>query len=417
MVYFVAMKRITLLFIIVVISCSTVFAGGFQVNLQGQKQAGMGHTGTGLLLDNTCILFNPGAMCFLDTMKSIYIGASFIMARTTYLEAYPGTYVSHINKHIGTPFTLYAVYKFKNAPKWNLGLGIYTPFGSKVEWPDDWKGQFLIREIDLKTIFIQPTVSCKLTDKIGLGVGFVYATGDFSLRKAIPIQDTLGSYGEARLFGKASGWGFNAGVYYKPNDKLSIGFDYRSQVKVRVDEGSADFDVPASVVDHFPHTSFSTSLNLPQTATVGVGYKANSKWTLALDVNFVGWKAYDSLIIDFADNTDKLEDVHSAKMYENSFIYRIGAQRKLNDKWTTRFGGYFDSSPVQAGYLTPETPDANKIGITAGATFNITKTIHVDMSALYIEGMKRTDTNLETQFGGTYKSKAIVVGFSLEWIF
>jgi long-chain fatty acid transport protein len=74
-------------------------------------------------------------------------------------------------------------------------------------------------------------------------------------------------------------------------------------------------------------------------------------------------------------------------------------------------------SPVKAGYLTPETPDANKLGVTAGATFNVTKLISVDASLLYIEGMKRTDTNLETGFGGTYKSKAVVPGISLQWMF
>jgi hypothetical protein len=40
---------------------SYCFAGGFQINLQGQKQTGMGHTGTGLLLDGAPLFFNPGA--------------------------------------------------------------------------------------------------------------------------------------------------------------------------------------------------------------------------------------------------------------------------------------------------------------------------------------------------------------------
>jgi long-chain fatty acid transport protein len=319
--------------------------------------------------------------------------------------------------HTGTPFTLYAVYKFKKAAKWNVGLGIYTPFGSKVQWPDDWKGQFLIREIDLKTIFIQPTASFRVTDKIGIGAGFIYATGGFSLRKGIPLQDSTGKYGEGKLNGKASGYGFNAGIYFKPNDKLSIGIDYRSEVKVKIDGGTAEFEVPSSVDHFFPSTTFSTQIRLPQTISVGAGYKVTSKVALALDVNYVGWKSYDSLVINFEENTEKLADIRSPRMYQNSFIYRLGAQYALKEKWTVRAGAYFDSSPVKSGYLTPETPDANKIGITAGFTFNITKMIHFDASVLYIEGMKRTDTNMETGFGGTFKSKAVVPGVSLEWNF
>jgi long-chain fatty acid transport protein len=74
-------------------------------------------------------------------------------------------------------------------------------------------------------------------------------------------------------------------------------------------------------------------------------------------------------------------------------------------------------SPVKDGYVTPEAPDTDKLGITAGATFNVTKMITVDASLLYIEGMKRTDTNLENGFGGTFKTKAVVPGFSLQWLF
>ena len=411
------MKKLHLLFIAFTISAATVTAGGFQVNLQGQRQTGMGHTGTGLLLDNASIFFNPGAVSFLDSLRGIYGGASFIIPRITYLEPSPGTYVSHIKNHTGTPLTLYAVLKFKKSAKWNVGLGVYNPFGSRVQWPDDWKGQFLIREIDLKTFFIQPTVSYKLNDKLGIGVGFVYATGSFSLRKGIPVQDLTGKYGEGVLEGKASGYGFNAGIYFKANEKWSFGLDYRSQVNVKVSDGTADFTVASSLAEYFPSTSFSTQLRLPQTISLGVGYKATEKLTFALDVNYVGWQSYDSLVIDFADNTDKLDDIHSPRMYENSFIYRLGAQYSLNTKWVVRAGCYFDATPVKAGYTTPETPDANKIGITAGATFNFTKNIHLNASLLYIDGMKRTDINTETEFGGTYKSKAVVPGIAFEWMF
>lgn len=416
MAYFVVMKKLSLLAIIILVSSSTLLAGGFQINLQGQKQTGMGHAGTGLCLDNASILFNPGALSFLDSLKGIYIGASFIMPKSTYAD-YATRYVAHPVKHVGTPFTLYANYQFKKAKKLQCGLGIYTPFGSKVQWEDDWKGQFLIREINLKTIFIQPTVSYKIHEKIGIGLGFVYATGSFALRKGVPLQDSSGNYGEANLEGKANGYGFNAGIYFKANEKFSIGIDYRSEVKVSVASGTADFETPSSLDYKFPTTTFSTQLRLPQVATLGLGYSINNKFKLAFDINFVGWKSYDSLIIDFADNTDALKDVHSARMYKNAYIFRLGAQYKLNEKWTVRLGTYYDMTPVQAGYLTPETPDADKLGITAGASFNITKKIHIDASFLYIEGKKRTDTNLETDFTGTYKTRALVPGVSLEYVF
>ncbi|MES2591349.1 MAG: outer membrane protein transport protein [Bacteroidota bacterium] len=411
------MKKTAIFLIICALNSTLLLAGGFQINLQGQKQAGMGHTGTGLLLDNSAILFNPGAVSFLDSLRGISFGTSLIFPRTIYLEPHPGTYTASTEANVGTPIMLYAAFKFKKSKNLSAGIGIYNPFGSRLQWDDNWKGQFLIREINLKTFFIQPTLSYKLNEKLGIGAGFVFATGDFSLRKGVQLQDSTGKYGEAKLSGKARGYGFNAGVYFKATEKLSIGLDYRSQVNVTVDEGTATFDVPGSVAEYFPETKFTTQLRLPQMATLGFGYALNDKLKLAVDINYIGWQSYDSLIIDFEQNTDKLADLHSAKMYKNVFSYRVGGQYKFSTKWTIRLGAYYDMTPVQSGYLSPETPDVNKIGITSGASLRVTKKINLDLSLMFIEGMKRTDTSMETNFSGTYKSRAVVPGFSFGYLF
>ena len=392
------------------------FAGGFQINLQGQKQTGMGHTGVGLLSDASTVLFNPGAMSFLDSNYRISVGMNLLFPRVTYQELMPGNYTAETVHNIGTPFTFYGTWKLKNLEKLSIGLGIYTPFGSKMQWEDDWLGQFLIREIDLKTIFFQPTVSYKLSDDFGIGLGLIYATGSFGLRKGVPVQDVNLEYGEGVLNGKASGYGFNAGMYFKASDNLTFGFDYRSAVKTSINNGTASFTVPSSLSEYFPSTTFNTNIKLPSVLTLGIGYSLK-KFKFALDINQVGWKSYDSLVIDFADNTDKLADIHSARKYKDSFIIRIGAEYVLNKTLTFRMGSYFDKTPVQDGYLTPETPDVNKIGITAGLSLRPTKFMSIDFSFLFIEGQRRTDTNLETDFGGTYKSRALVPGIGFEFIF
>lgn len=396
---------------------SAVFAGGFQVNLQGQKQTGMGHAGSGLLLDASSILFNPGGVCFLDSMQRFSLGGNLIIPRTQYLEPAPGIYTAEIMSRLGTPFSFYTAFNRKAEDRWKLGLGVYTPFGSTVQWPDDWKGQFLIRQIDLKTVFIQPTVSYQLTEKLGMGVGFVFATGGFALRKAVPLQDSSGTYGEGRLDGNAFGSGVNLGLFFKVNEKFSIGLDYRSAVRVGISNGTAEFTVPSALKDSFPETFFSSQIILPRYATLGFGFCPAPKWKIALDINYAAWSSYDTLNIDFKKNTTTLQDIHSPRNYKDVFIYRLGLEYQLTSAVTLRAGGYFDTSPVPDGYLTPETPDADKIGISTGATIKASKRIRVDLSLLYIEGKQRSDTNLETQFSGTWKSKAVAPGLGIELVF
>jgi long-chain fatty acid transport protein len=390
------------------------YAGGFQINLQGQRQIGMGHTGTGYVTNAATIFFNPGGMGWLDTMVNLSAGVSFIIPRTEYLEEYPGTYTAAMVHNIGTPFEFY----YSAALNKNIyaGVGIYTPFGSRAQWEDDWKGQFIIREINLKTIFIQPTLSWKINEHVGVGAGFVIATGNFSLRKGIPVQNLAAEYGEGNLKGNATGTGANAGIYFS-SGKLSAGINYRSSVTAKVDKGDAVFTVPGYLEQYFPETKFSASIHLPSVFSLGLAYKLSSKISLAADINLVGWNSYDSLKIDFGTNTEKLEDISSARNYENVFIYRLGAEYFMNDKITLRAGAYYDISPVPDGYLTPETPDSDRIGATAGCSFNLKNHLHIDVSLLYNQTQKRTDTNLETGFSGTYQTKSVIPGIGFSYIF
>lgn len=406
------MMRWLLLFILL-FSTGNTFAGGFQINVQGQRQLGMGHTGTGLLLDGSFVFFNPGAGIFLDRKLTINAGLTLLKPRTVYLEPAPGVYTAEMVHNTGTPFELYAAWRFG---RWAASVGVYTPFGSRAQWEDDWKGQFMIREINLKTIFIQPTVTFRVNDYIGVGAGFIYATGGFQLRKGVPTQNQSGEYGEGALDGSASGVGYNVGVYFRVNDVWSAGLSYRSAVEVNVENGTADFTVPSSLAEYFPSTTFTTAIKLPQVINAGVGY-STGKWKIAADFNFVGWHSYDSLRIDFADNTDKLKDIASAREYKDSWIARVGVQFQANGRFALRAGCYFDKSPVSDGYLTPETPDADRIGITTGATITIGKNLAIDLSLLFVEGMKRTDTNIETQFSGTYKSRLVAPGFGVTYQF
>ena len=54
-------------------------AQGFQVNLQGQTQQGMGGAGTGLVQDAAAVFFNPGGVSFLKE-NTINAGATATIA-------------------------------------------------------------------------------------------------------------------------------------------------------------------------------------------------------------------------------------------------------------------------------------------------------------------------------------------------
>jgi long-chain fatty acid transport protein len=104
-----------------------------------------------------------------------------------------------------------------------------------------------------------------------------------------------------------------------------------------------------------------------------LGYRATEKLLFALDVNYVGWKIYDTLAFDYKNNTSSLLDTKSARNYKNTFAFRFGSQYKLNEKLILRLGLAYGISPIQNGYVSPETPDANRINFTAGVGYQLTK--------------------------------------------
>lgn len=403
-----------LMSIICIVSPMLLLAQGFQVNLQGQKQQAMGGAGVATNLDAASVFYNPGGVSLLKE-NSVSAGVSLTAENTAFRDA-NSQQEYQTNSPISTPFTGYGVWGPKES-NFKFGMGVYTPFGSSIKYEDGWSGRFALTEMKLLSVFFQPTVSYKINDKLGVGAGFVYGYGSINLNKDLPITNSSGDFSTANLKGSAGGMGYNLGVQYKPNEKLSIGLSYRSQVNMKVNSGTATFNVPASLATSFPSGSFSSSLPLPQVISVGLGYQVNEKLLLAFDVNYIGWASYKTLTFDYAENTSSLKDTESPRNYKNSYALRLGAQYKVSDKFTARIGSNYEKTPIKDGYVTPEVPDADRLNFTGGVGYNASDRLVIDASFSYINFMKRTDTNTETNVSGTYKTRILVPGISLTYNF
>jgi len=404
------MKNKVLLSLVLTLWSVTLIGGGYQVRLQGHKQTGIGLIGTPFAFDASSIFYNPGSLAFYDGKFSFSAGASGIMSNQIFQKE--GTdYQARTVNPMGTPFFGYFSYKFKN--KIAVGVGVYTPFGSSAKWDDDWAGRYLIRDISLSAIYIQPTVAYNYKDKFGIGAGFVYAIGSVELNKALPYSETS----KANLKGKANNYGFNVGVFYKPVEKLSIGIDYRSQVMMKLEGGDATFTVPSALSTSVPENNkFDAELPLPANLDFGLAYEFNEKFTLAAEVNWIMWNTYESLDFTFEESGELLNN-ENPRDYKDTWIPRIGGQYKLNDLFTFRAGFYYDSSPANEKYFTPETVTLNTIAFTLGATITPVKGLEIDLSYLELHGLEADKDYEPANFSGTYKTMTFIPGIGLSYRF
>jgi len=387
------------------------FAGGFQVNLQGTKQTGMGHLGTSFHLGASSTYFNPAMMGLGDKKFSVEAGGSFISSSVQFQNGNTGV-SERTDNPIGTPFYLYATYKIND--KLTAGLGVYTPFGSTVVWGDDWSGKNLIQDISLTAIFIQPTLSYNISDKLRVGAGLAIVRGSFEINRAAPVP--IGNDAQVNLQGDAISFGFNAGIHYDVNEKFSLGLTHRSKVDVELMGGDATFTVvDSALASRFPDSKFDATLPLPATTTLGLAYKVSEKLLVSAEGSFVQWSGYESLDFDFEEEV--IADSKNPRNYEDAMIFRVGAQYSYSEMFDFRVGFYYDQSPIQDEYFNPETPNSDNIGITAGLSGHIGERFGFDASILYIIGTERDSEYKPSGFGGTYASRSVITGVGLNYSF
>lgn len=456
-------------------------AEGYQVNTLSAKQLGMGSSGAALKLGAESMHFNPGALGFLGKQLDLSAGVTAIFPEVEYREA--GAFYETDGKP-STPFYFYGAF---NIYDWfSAGVSFTTPYGNAANWGDHWAGSDLVQEISLQVFSIQPTVAFKFLDKVSIGGGPTIYFGNFSLSRSLIGAGALNGYSElasqiaqipqlapqaqkinsilnkykdisaasVTLSGDADvNVGYHVGIMYDLlKDKLAFGVSYRSGVDMKVSEGKAKMNyaneqdiqdlnaiitgvnnnvgttVPTVVIPPLDAGTFEAELPMPATLTVGVSFKPIEKLVLDFDLQWVNWAVYDSLIVQFSQEVLGGYSVRAPKKYNNTFIYRVGAQYSLTDRFDVRGGAYFDESPVNSDYLNPETPSMNKLGLTAGLSFKPIPVLSIDAAFLYTLGFGRSgsypmvyDKNgeriKEKDFKGSYEvqawSPSIGISFAL----
>jgi long-chain fatty acid transport protein len=405
-----------------VLSAFSSFGAAYQLNLQGLRQMAMGGTGAAWPWDASTIYYNPGGLARLHGIQ-VYASALAIMPSTAFANQSTSGNQSTATTSIGQTFVPFSVYvggPIQQDSKFAVGLGIYTPAGMGLKWDDNWLGKYIVQDIQLKAVCFQPTISYRVSDLLSVGGGFIYTTGTFDMKQALPVHGPLGpNYddGQAKLHGTANGVGFNLGVHLRVREYLQVGVTYRSQINMSVGTGTADFTVPASLRSTFPNTNFDTQLPLPQVATIGIGVRPVEALTIQFDLNYTGWNSYDSLRINFQDNTSGLKDVKAPRQYRNTLTPRIGANYKISKIVSVMLGGAYDPTPVRNGFVSPDLPDGNRAVITCGAAIKPLRGFTI------LAAFESTSTSVHDEsynyggFSGAYKTQAFTTGLGIYYNF
>ena len=397
---------------------------------------GMGLAFTGVADDPSAIFFNPAGLGW-EKHFEIEIGSSFLTKTKGDFSGsnpYPGDGVEE-KQHLTTYVlpTIYVVAPLTS--QLDLGLGIFTPYGLGYRWndpngPNTFSGRFVSQNVYIQTADVNPVLSFQLTPQFALAVGADYRLSKVMLennQSAInPFTNSAVDIAHVKLNSDLTdnhGWGWNAGILFKPIPQLSIGAAYRSKIKVdysgtatftQIPTGNAQFD--GLVASQLPQgkQNVSTSIDFPESANFGAAIKFTPDFTVALEADWTKWSRFNELLIQFQDPSIPGLDRHTD--WNNSWAYRVGLEKRFS-KLAVRAGYYLDKTPQPVADAGPLLADNDRNGYTLGLGYD-TQRWGVDISDLYLKVKDLNTTSASNDgFYGRYRETVNVAAFSLRFAF
>lgn len=441
-------------------------AQGFAVNEHGTCQMGRAGTGTAAPCgDGSAVLYNPAGLAGMRGW-TVSAGLTVIDAFGGFVADYTGEETDLANDLLLVPHT-YLTYGLNE--RWAAAVGVFVPYGLGTQWPTDFAGRFSGYDNDLRSIYVQPTVSWRPHPKVALGAGLDVVIGSVELNQRLDLSEvalapgvTFGSLGipfhtdfadaELRATG-ATGVGGHFGVLVTPHERVSVGLRYLTRVTLDY-EGEATFEQHLTGIILPPENPLclalpgcdpsqplpldptlaalgifdgpladgtaTTSITMPDQLQVGVAVRARPDLTILADVQWMNWSVFDEILLDFANPATP--DRVLEENYEDTWGFRAGFDWIADERWTLRGGYLYHQAAAPDETVTPLLPEAARNEVTAGVGLRVSPRATLDIAYQYIRQDKRRGRVREAPAGtspttalnsGLYSFNANLVGATL----
>src|SRR5580704_2431753 len=269
------LKTVSLLGAISVLSPTLAFGLGLSIPDQDSFASARGNAFVATADNPSAIYYNPAGSTQLDG-QNVRIGTYAILLND-HFEGGGGALNTHESVQ-ATP-QLYYTYSFQDVPI-SVGLGLYTPYGLSVSWPDT--APFAEYYGSLQYLTLNPVIAWKIIPNLSIAAGPTVNFGNLDIRRNAAAGFPVPAE-EFRFRGDGVAPGFDAGVLWQPLDKWSLGASYHSETRINF---SGDTSFPGL-------STVGTSANVPfpQSIVGGVSFRPTPKWNFEFDTTWTDWHA------------------------------------------------------------------------------------------------------------------------------
>jgi long-chain fatty acid transport protein len=388
------------LFSALLFSVSTATAGGLAVGEQNAVSAGTGGAGAARDGDPGAAWHDPAALADDGGWR---VGISLALARPSLeARATDDSWSTENEAAWSTPPHIDASYA---QGRWAAGIALGVPFGGGVEWPAMWPGATQAVRTQLMVLRAAPFAAWSF-GKLRVSAGVHFDRGRLQIQRNLDFIDTQG---DVRLDLAGNGAGVDAAMYWQARPDLGVGLVYRGRSTLDF-TGNANFTAPDAFSDKTPDQTAATSMTMPDVVVLGTHYTRGA-YTAVLDLEWANWSVNRRTTVSFTNATTP--QAVQENQWHDTVAVRAGGEW-TRDKLVVRGGGYYDPSPVPAAHLTPSSPDASRLGLTAGASYRLAPAWTADLFAERMWLLRRETTSTDTM-SATYGGTAIVLGAGVRW--
>ena len=304
-----------------------------------------------------------------------------------------------------------------------LGLGINSPFDLATSYPgssalnSNLGNAGIAGTSRIFSIDVNPNIAYQFNEQLTIAVGLQ--------AQYMEARETSFLQPAGILSGSTHnlGWGYTLGIDYKPMKGTSIGLGYRSGIDNTIN-GSITGLTAGGVP--LPGQQGDLKLRTPGIATLGISQDVGDFWTVKGGVQYTNWAVLGTAPLSGNAGARVAAVIGTAGIpfnYKDAWMFSTGAEYKFRPDTTLRAGIGYETSPIDNSNRSFRLPDADRLWLSAGASYAFSKTVSVDFGYSFLHAFGSTILNGATgpvingPFSGSFNGNVHIVSMALKMKF
>ncbi|MGB9735118.1 MAG: OmpP1/FadL family transporter [bacterium] len=303
---------------------------------------------------------------------------------------------------------------FELPENFSFGLGLYVPFAREAYYPKNGAERFNGSQETMFFANVTPILTYKIIPSLIIGAGFNYSTmyldeyQSTTLDFANPSDENPLYEANIHIKGNTGpGYGWTAGIYYKPTPNFSAGIAYIASTEYTI-KGNTDISTNPQLGLGNITAKSKLDFTMPQIINFGLHFLPTNDWIVDLTEQWINWSQYKNIHVQLYDASTPIanREMYVLTGFEDVLNSKVWVGYKGFRKWLIAGGAAYDPSGIPVNHIYSLNLEFNKMDVFAQVNYQVSPstTIGVGFDHSIVEDQNVTDSIVQPPANGVYKA-------------